>query len=58
MLENKFDSLLGLERRQLALQSITGSVGKVPYPAYPGYIPGVFHIGVRVGIVGMTVENT
>ena len=36
----------------------TGTVGKVPYPAYPGYTPGLFHTGVRVGIVGMTVENT
>ena len=39
-------------------QYITGTVGKVPYPAYPGYIPGVFHTRVRVGIVGMTSENT
>ena len=36
----------------------TETVGKVPYPAYPGYIPGVFHTRVRVGIVGMTSENT
>ena len=36
----------------------TGTVGKVPYPAYPGYIPGVSHTEVRVGIVGMAVENT
>ena len=36
----------------------TGTVGKVPYPAHPGYIPGVCHTGVRVGIVGMTAENT
>ena len=34
------------------------SVGKVSYPAYPGYVPRVFHTGVRVGIVGMTSENT
>ena len=34
------------------------AVGKVPYPAYPGYIPGVFHTRIRVGIVGMTSENT
>ena len=36
----------------------TGTVGKVPYPAHPGYIPGVYHTGVRVGIVGITAENT
>ena len=36
----------------------TETVGKVPYPAYPGYIPGVFHTTVRVGIVGMASENT
>ena len=39
----------------------TGTVGKGPYLAHtphPGYIPGVCHTGVRVGIVGMTAENT
>ena len=36
----------------------TETVGKVPYLEYPVYIPGVFHTRVRVGIVGMTSENT
>ena len=40
-----------------ASENCTETVGKVPYPAYPGYIPGVFHTRVRVGIVGMTSSN-
>ena len=39
-------------------ENSTGTVSKVPYPAYPGYIPGGYHTAVRVGIVGMTFENT